>query len=232
MKPINIFKLFVVSAAIYISGTLSAPAVELLTNGGFENEPNFGNGVINGPDFSALTGSQIPGWTIVTGHAVTIHQAPGQPTISGTYTVNTDGEGFNGHNADFYQDFSTTLGTSYTFGFDWFGWQNNAPNTQLQVSITDLTTSAVLYDGLFSYSAALSHESQALLGTGDVFRLQIQETPESGFNDNQFLVDNFSVTTAAAGVPEQGSSWLLLAMSFLFLVAGVIRSNANQPACS
>jgi hypothetical protein len=230
MKIIIRLLLLVVSVAIYLSATVRAPAVEILTNGGFENEPNYG---INGDGgFTLLTGSQLPGWTIVAGHGVTIHNTTLYPTISGNYSVNTDGEGFNGHNADFYQDFSTTSGTSYTFGFDWQGWMNNAPATQLHVSIVDLTTSTSLYNGLFSYSAVLNHESQVLLGTGDVFRLEIQETPESGFNDNQFIVDNFSITTTAAGVPEQGSSWLLLAMSFLFLVAGVIRSNNNQPACS
>ena len=31
------------------------------------------------------------------------------------------------------------------------------------------------------------------LGTGNALRLEINEMPESGFNDNQFIVDNFSV---------------------------------------
>ncbi len=187
--------------------SVSAQTTELLTNGGFENEPNYG---INGDGgFTLLTGNQIPGWTIVPGHGVTVHNTTLYPTISGNYSVNTDGEGFNGHNADFYQDFSTTSGQSYAFSFDWQGWMNNAPATQLHVSIVDLTTTTLLYNGLFSYSAALNHESQVILGTGHVFRLEIQETPESGFNDDQFIVDNFSVTTASQCTPPPSGmvSW-------------------------
>ena len=75
-----------------VSGTGRVQA-DILVNGGFEDEPNYGSGVINGAGYSALTGSQIPGWTIEPGHAVTIHNDTIYPTISGTYSVNTDGEG-------------------------------------------------------------------------------------------------------------------------------------------
>jgi hypothetical protein len=186
---------------------ISTQAASVLINGDFEDEPNFGSGISNNPGYSEFTGNQIPGWTIAPNRAATIHNTVLYPFISGNYSLNTDGEGFNGHNADLYQDFATTIGTPYELAFDWEGWQNTAPATQLQISITDLTTSAVLYNGLFSYSAALSHVVDDFLGTGNTLRLEIQETPESGVNDNQFIADNFSVTA----VPEPGAGVLLIA---------------------
>jgi hypothetical protein len=185
----------------------SAQGAELLTNGGFESEPNFGSGISGDSGYSALTGSQIPGWTIASGHAATVHNTAIYPFISGNYSINMDGEGFMGHNADLYQDFATGLGQSYNFSFDWQGWQNNAPNTQLEVSIVDLMTNAVLYSGFFSFSSTLHHETASFLGTGNNFRLELQESPESGINDNQFIVDNFSVDA----VPEPSTVALLVA---------------------
>ena len=79
-------------------------------NGGFENEPNFGNGVSGDGGYSALTGSQIPGWTIEPGHAATVHNTAFYPFISGNFSINMDGEGFNGQNANLYQDFASSLG--------------------------------------------------------------------------------------------------------------------------
>src|SRR3569833_183686 len=85
-------------------------SANLLVNGGFDSEPNYGSGVVNGVGFSALTGSQIPGWTIEAGHAVTIHDTSTYPFITGPFSVNTDGEGFNGHNANLYQDIASVAG--------------------------------------------------------------------------------------------------------------------------
>ena len=180
---------------------------ELLTNGGFEDEPNFGMGVSGDPGYSALTGNQIPGWTIVADHAATVHNTVLYPTISGGYSINTDGEGFMGHNADLYQDFASVGAASYAFSFDWQGWMNNAPNSQLAVSIIDLTTNGVLYSNLFSFSSTLHNESAMFLGTGNTLRLEINEMPESGVNDNQFIVDNFSVQ---GPIPEPSSLALIV----------------------
>ncbi len=182
---------------------------ELLTNGGFEDEPNFGMGISGDAGYSALTGSQIPGWTIVANHAATVHNTALYPTISGNYSINMDGEGFMSHNADLYQDFASIAAASYAFSFDWQGWTNSAPNTQLEVSVVDLMTNGVLYSALFSFSSTLHHESANFLGTGDALRLEIQELPESGSNDNQFIVDNFSVQ---GPIPEP-STFALIAMS-------------------
>ena len=185
----------------------SSAAQNLLINGDFENEPNFGPTATENfaPAYVLLTGSQLPGWTIVPGHGVTIHSTTTYPTISGNYSVNTDGEGYNGHNADFYQDFTAVAGTPYQLGFDWQGWLNNAPSTLLKVSVIDTVTSATIFSQSYGYDSALHHQSALFNGAGDVLRLEIQESPESGFNDNQFIADNFSVTA----VPEPAAISLL-----------------------
>ena len=92
----------------------------LLVNGNFENEPNWGGGVYYAPgSVTALVGSQIPGWTIEPNHALTIHLATGiDPTISGNYSANPDGEGYQGNNANFYQDFDNNANATYTLSFN------------------------------------------------------------------------------------------------------------------
>ncbi len=186
---------FALLGLVAVAGLTTASAQTLLVNGGFESQPNFG---INGDgSYTALTGSQIPGWTIVANHSVTVHNTGAYPHISGSYSVNTDGEGANGHNADFYQDFATTNGATYQLTFDWQGWTNNG-SAQLEVLVFNTVTSATLYDGLFSFNSSLSHETTTFAGSGDIYRLQIRESPESGFNDNKFVVDNFVVTA----IPE------------------------------
>lgn len=176
-------------------------AAELLVNGGFENEPYWGDTSVGyDGNFTALTGSEIPGWTIVPGHAVSVSVTPGRyryPVISGAYSVNTDGEGFTHHNADFYQDFPTTPDVSYNFSFDWEVWMRPANPPSLEVSIEDLTTHTFVYDVLFKASPpslVVQHVSATFLGNGHPYRLEIKETPESGINDNSFMVDNFSVS--------------------------------------
>jgi hypothetical protein len=201
----------------------TAGAANLLVNGDFENEPNFGSGFANDAGFSAFTGTQIPGWIIDACCGATIHNNVLYPHISGTYSLNTDGEGHNGHNANLYQDFSTVFGTSYQLAYDWQGWQNNSATARLDISITDTVTSALLYDGNFSFNAALQHITTNFVGTGNALRLRIQESPESGLNDNQFMVDNLSVDSLA---PEP-STWALSAM-VLVLAGWRSRSRARS----
>ena len=77
-----------------------------------------------------------------------------------------------------------------------------------QVGAIDLNRSrAVFYSNLFSFSSTLHNESAMFLGTGNTLRLEINETPESGFNDNQFIVDNFSVQ---GPIPEPSSLALIV----------------------
>src|SRR4051794_5523510 len=95
-------KLSTAAFCAFCAASIGFPQIasaNLLVNGGFDSEPNYGAGVVNGVGFSALTGSQIPGWTVEPGHAVTIHDTSTYPFITGPFSVNTDGEGFNGHNA-------------------------------------------------------------------------------------------------------------------------------------
>ena len=195
---------------VIVLGYPQLASANLLTNGDFESEPNWGvntGGCYFDPNCTALTGSQLPGWTIEPGHAVTIHNTY-YPTISGAYSVNTDGEGYNGHNANFYQDFATSSGQKYNLQFDWKTWYSNT-TPHLDVSVIDTVTSTVLYDGNFPWNSnALNHEDSVFTGTGNALRLRIQEIPESGFNDNSYIIDNFSVT--ALPVPEPETYALML----------------------
>ena len=124
----------------------------------------------------------------------------GYPVINGHYSLNTDGGGQYGHNANLYQDFSSAAGVSYTLCFDWEGWSFwSTPTTNaLKVSLTDPLTSTSLFTGLYYYDQATrlqSHRVSAQFkGTGTILRLRIEEAPESGYNDNTFIADNFSVS--------------------------------------
>jgi Protein of unknown function (DUF642) len=218
-------KLSSTAFCVLFAASIGCPTIasaNLLVNGGFDSEPSYGSGVVNGAGFSALTGSQIPGWTIEPGHAVTIHDTSIYPFISGPFSVNTDGEGFGGHNANLYQDLASVAGQQYQFQFDWSGWSSTA--ARLDVSITDTVTSQVLYQGNFPWSAGLHHVSSTLVGTGHTLRLRIMEAPESGANDNGFIVDNFAIDTSAVttstaiptlSLPMLGLLGLLLAVSAL-----------------
>jgi hypothetical protein len=193
---------FAITVFLAVSGSASA---NLLVNGDFESMPNFGSGVSNDSGFSALTGAQIPGWTIEAGHAATVHNTNLYPTISGTYSVNMDGEGFNGVNANLFQDFFMP-GNFATLTFDWSTWNLSAA-AKLDVSILDLTTITTLAS--FNTSAdnlGIHNESLSFaVNAGDMLRLRVMENPQSGFNDNIFMVDNFSVTA----VPEPASMLVL-----------------------
>lgn len=203
----------------------------LIANGGFESQPNFGSGVSGDPGYSALTGSQVPGWTIEAGHAATVHNTVLYPTISGNYSINTDGEGYNGHNANLYQDFATVGGASYQLTFDWMTWvEGTSPS--LSVTVTDTVSSSVLYNGLFAPGASLvvHHEATSFVGTGNPLRLRIQESPESGFNDNRGIVDNFSVVqTEAVAVPEP-SSLLMCGTAGLLSLGALARRSRRRIA--
>ena len=178
---------------------LSAPALaqNLLVNGNFENEPNYSGST----GYSVFTGSQMPGWTIEPGTAVTVHNTTVYPTISGTYSVNTDGEGQNGNNANFYQDFASVNGQWYELDYDWLLWQQTQPTPHLDVSITDTVTAAVLYSGNFAPASGLHHVTAGFIGTGNPLRLRVRENPQSGVNDNTFIVDNFVVVLNNEGGP-------------------------------
>lgn len=197
------------TAVIALAGS-RIRAAELIVNGGFENEPNYAGHTFDLGSFALLTGNELPGWTIANGHSVTIHNHPSHynyPTISGTYSVNTDGEGDNRHNADFYQDFASSAGASYLLQYDWENWFGPA-GAKLEVLVTDTVTSSVLYDAVLTTTGGIKHETGLFSGTGNALELRVRENPESGFNDNQFIVDNFSVTTTSA-VPEPSSIALL-----------------------
>jgi hypothetical protein len=190
--------------ALLLLTATSTSAAPLLTNGDFEDEPNF----VSGNSIAVLSGSELPGWIIEPGHFVTIHDNSVFPTISGTYSANTDGEGQNGVNADFYQDFPAANAEPYQLTFDWEGWLVD-PTAVLNVSIQDLNTNALLVNNFYVGDPTLTVHSIAanFTGTGNTLRLRVQENPQSGINDNAFIVDNFNV----ALVPEPSTLVLGLA---------------------
>jgi hypothetical protein len=205
--------IFAAAAASACAGVASA---NILVNGDFESQPNWSAANTGDPGFSLMTGTQMPGWVIEPGHAVTVHNTFQYPVISGSYSVNTDGEGYNGGNANFYQDFAAGLGDAGLLQFDWQGWQNWAPSSLLNISIVDTVTNSLLVSGSYSYNAALHHEMLNFVGTGNTLRLRVQEIPQSGSNDNQFMVDNFSVTIPA---PAGGA---------LLGIVGLVRSRRRR----
>ena len=205
-----------IAAGVFVAGHFllagAAGGAELLVNGGFEDEPHWNQGIGGDGSYTDFLTNAIPGWTIEPGHALTVHSNGPLPVISGTYSVNTDGSGYNSHNGNFYQDFSSSSNNIYMFSFDWEGWgYYYLPTTnQLKVSITDTTNAAVLFNGLYSYNGAdrlnPHHINVTFGGTGHALRLRIEESPESGYNDNTFIVDSFSVMPMATTLPAGGIS--------------------------
>lgn len=203
-------------------GTVACAGVahgELLANGGFEQEPNFG---VNGDgSYTLLTGSQLPGWTITPGHGVTIHNH-GYPYISGTYSVNMDGEGANGANADFYQVFPTVAGQAYALSYDYKYWQNSSLTlfVQLTDTVADPAGATPIYAGatLVNNPDTLT-ATASFIGTGNPIELHVFETA-TGYNDNGIITDNFSVVA----VPEAGMAGLAAPA----MAAGLLRRRARR----
>jgi hypothetical protein len=211
-SPVTVFSFMVsrnISAICAIVGLAALMLLNFQTmafgsviqNGDFENQPNFGNGIINVGGASAFTGTQIPGWIIENGHAVTIHQTPNHSYISGNYSLNLDGEGYNGMNGNLYQDFASTASTNYTIEYDYKGWLSNVAT--LTVSVTDVLTSSVVFTRTSPWTSSLVHEIGTFQGTGNTLRLRISQTT-TGTNDNSLIFDNLTVTGAPA-VPEPTS---------------------------
>lgn len=210
-----------------------APAVaqNLIVNGDFENEPNYSGSI----GYSVFTGSQMPGWTIEPGTAVTVHNNTIYPYISGTYSVNTDGEGQNGNNANFYQNFASVAGQPYRLDYDWLLWLPLPTQpANLDVSITDTVTSAVLYSGNFAPASGLHHVTAQFTGTGNPLRLRVRQNPQSGTNDNTFIVDNFVVVAGAianATTAPTLSQWavILLVGALVWMGVAKMRRARRKP---
>ncbi len=187
----------------------SAASANVLVNGDFENMPNWGAGIAGDGGYTLLIANAIPGWTIEADHGATIHNTSTYPYISGNYSLNTDGEGWSGHNVDMYQDFATLAGQQYSLSFDWKNWYS-ASTPLLDVSVVDTVTNAVLAHGSYGVDAGLHSESFDFVGSGNAFRLRVKCAPESGYNDNTFIVDNFAVNVPTpAGLAMIGIGGML-----------------------
>lgn len=199
----------IAAATLTATGLLGNLArAELLVNGGFESQPNWGAGVSGDAGYTLFTGGSIPGWTIEPGYGATIHNTVLYPTISGNYSLNTDGEGYNNHNINMYQLIASTLGDTYTFSFDWKNWSSD-PNPQLSVTITDSVSAATLFSGTYGQLSGTHTETANYIGTGNALVVRIQHNPESHYNDNAFIADNFSVVLVPA--PTTATALLLTA---------------------
>jgi len=190
----------VILAAIALVPT--AHAANILVNGDFENEPNWGAGVSSDGSYTLFIDNQIPGWTIKSGHGLTVHNTGAYPTING-YSVNMDGEGYNGTNGDFSQEFATISGVAYNFSFDHLGWNHTGLGTHVQ--IIDTSNGQPLYVTDVGWTPNIVHEAATFTGTGNTLILMVSEFPATGGNDNTMQVDNFSVSA----VPEPASLGLL-----------------------
>ena len=134
-----------------------------------------------------------------------------QPTaLAIRYSINLDGEGFGGRNADMYQDFASIDSTAYLVAYDYQGW--TVSPTTFTVSITDITTSSILFSQTSNWISNLVHVNGTFQGTGNNLRLRISQQ-NTGFNDNAFIVDNFSVSA----VPEPSSLVLFIGCGALVL---------------
>ncbi|MBS1705680.1 MAG: PEP-CTERM sorting domain-containing protein [Armatimonadetes bacterium] len=209
------FALTGVLSVVVLTG--SAANANLIVNGGFENQPNWDSALQGDSGYRLFSGSMIPGWTLEADHGATIHNTVLYPYISGNYSLNTDGEGWNGHNVDMYQDFASGAGQNYALSFDWKNWySDNSP--KLDVSVVDTVTSAVLAHGNYGVSAGLHNELFNFVGTGNALRLRVKCAPEVNYNDNTFIVDNFAVEA----VPEPAT--ILVVASGLLAAARRRRS--------
>lgn len=192
-------------ALLLATATLASTAhANLLVNGDFETMPNWNNGIAGDGSYTLFVGGSIPGWTIEAGYAATIHNTNTYPTISGTYSLNTDAEGFNGHNVNIYQLFASTNGTQYNLTFDWMNWSTST-SPRLDVSITDTFSGITLVSGNYGILAGVHNETLSFTGTGQALVLRIKHSPESGGNDNTFIADNFAVNA----IPTPATSALL-----------------------
>ncbi|MFO0858151.1 MAG: DUF642 domain-containing protein [Phycisphaerales bacterium] len=181
-------------ATLLLAGAANA---NLIVNGGFEDMPNWNNGIGGDGAYTLFVGNSIPGWTIASGRGATIHNTNVYPTISGTYSLNTDGEGFNGHNVDIYQDFASANGQAYALTFDWKNWFSDGV-VRLDVSIVDQVSNNVLAQGNYGLDPGNHNETLSFAGSGNTLRLRVTCNPESGYNDNTFIVDNFAVEAIPA----------------------------------
>jgi|GEM_PF-2982636 len=220
-------------SALLAAAPLMAHA-DILVNGGFENEPLYGISSANSTPYggyTVMTGNAIPGWTIAPNTAATIHNTTVYPYITGNYSLNTDGEGSFGNNVNIYQDFASVFGQSYNLTFNWMSWVLGS-QSKLEVKLFDTTTSGVLFDGIYSGTSPTlvpQNVSTAFAGTGDTLRLQIDENPQAGYNDNAYVVDDFSVVPKGNPSVPDATGWSAEIIAGLALV-GVARKYRSVQA--
>ena len=86
-----------------------------------------------------------------------------------------------------YQDFAGVSGADYALEFNWQSWgAYTTPTTsELEISLTDPVTGAVLFDGLYTYDGNGPHPVHDVLGSFVCFVSFCGSALESGFAETR-----------------------------------------------
>jgi hypothetical protein len=171
----------------------------LLINGSFEAQS-----VLVG---EAVDGAIVTGWTAISGGEIEVWNAVvGEQDASGNWHLHagaTDGSNFlelddESDRDGFYQDVTTTSGTSYTLTFDarlregpLQGWTSATQGIEVLWNGTLITT-------ITPTSIDWSQKSVTVTGTGGSDRLTIQEVASQGADGIGALLDNFKLIAGSA----------------------------------
>jgi len=216
--------------------TVTAFGQNLLVNGSFEDNGGAGTTVSAGnPDNSTITG-----WTLNATSGSTDFvdfSAPGlnEPNpADGSYILNIGGFGTEKGVGFLWQDFTTTIGQTYSVSYD-FGRGNNdsvgSDTVSLNVSLYDSSSGSITGPALASNDSGdapltgvtsdLTLNSFDFTATSDTSRILVSDTSVS--SGQSVYMDAFSVSA----VPEP-SSYALASLGGLGLLFLRHRKNATQ----
>ena len=216
----NVFRAAAASAlaAFAIAAAPStASAVELLTNGSFED---IGTGIPEG--WGGLTyyaGGPValPGWTISTGSVdLTTSASFWGPAYDGNYSLDINGW----DPGTISQSFATVMGQLYNVSFAYGRNVANAPDVATALVSAGGTTFNVIAanDGTFGYGHNMQWKTAGFSFTGNGSPTTISLSALNGGNAGVFF-DKISVTTepglggSSGGVPEP-ATWALMISGF------------------
>lgn len=213
-----------VSALAVIAMTAAAPAsaVELLTNGGFDD---IGTGVPEG--WGGLTyyvGGPValPGWTIESGSVdLTDTNSIWGPAAAGQYSLDINGWS----QGTISQSFATALGQIYNVSFAYSRNPANAPNMALAtVSAGGETFNVTAQNGQFGGMGNMDWAvgSFSFVGTGQTETIRLA----SGISGNAGIF--FDSVSVQAAIPEP-ATWAMMITGF-GLAGAVLRRRRAAPS--
>jgi Protein of unknown function (DUF642)/PEP-CTERM motif len=233
-------RLIVFSASVLVAmlfGNVASAAT--IVNGGFETETTQGNILTYTP--GEVIGS---GWTVEGGlntNVLVLSSSYTEPGVSfsphsGTYALDITGAGNQGTFVGINQTVSLTQGTNYELTF-WVGnvTGDGTPGSNSAV-YTGASTIALLIDGT---QVGLFTNSNVIVGNVDweeftydftaTFSSELIEFQNATTADNYAGLDDVSIATVIAGVPEP-SSWAMMILGFFGLSAITCRRRRNSAA--